>query len=165
MTEPEVTKESCPIIIYAIIPTKNIRITPLTSLITATVFPLFDIPKANPKNTATGIRYANSPNNPNKMLLIAVAAAPCIIPTTHRNAKIATAKITMSMTSFFIATSTVFLVFLPCDFLVPEPDVLFLVLELALELVLELVVLDLDVFLRLRDALLPDACAISDSPN
>jgi hypothetical protein len=99
------------------------------------------------------------------MLLIAVAAAPCIIPTTHRNAKIATAKITMSMTSFFIATSTVFLVFLPCDFLVPEPDVLFLVLELALELVLELVVLDLDVFLRLRDALLPDACAISDSPN
>jgi hypothetical protein len=95
------------------------------------------------------------------MLLIAVAAAPCIIPTTHRNAKIATAKITMSMTSFLIATSTVFLVFLPCDFLVPEPDVLFLVLELALELV----VFDLDVFLRLRDALLPDACAILDSPN
>jgi hypothetical protein len=121
------------------------------------VFPLFDIPNAKPKKTATGIRYANSPNKPNKTLLIALAAAPCISPTTHKNAKIATAKITMSITSFLIATSTLFLVFLFCDFLAPELEDFFLVVELL--------VLDLDVLVRLRDALLPDVCAIAIPPT
>jgi hypothetical protein len=146
---------------YAIIPAKNTRMTLLTILTTATVFPLLDMPKAKPKNTITGIRYANSPNIPNKILLIPVAAAPWTSPVTHKNEKIDNAKMMMSITSFFTATSTLFLVFFLVEFLALElePEVFFLVV------VLVLFDLDLAVFVRLRGALLLDADAIITSPK
>jgi hypothetical protein len=58
------------------IPIRKISTTVLTILIIATVLPLFDIPKAKPKKTIIGIKYANNPNIPNKTLLIAVVAVP-----------------------------------------------------------------------------------------
>jgi hypothetical protein len=121
----------------------------------ATVFPLLEIPKANPTNITTGIKYASRPNMPNNTLLNPVAAVPLISPTTHKNAKIETAKIIINITSFFTAISTLFLVFFLVDFLG---------CLLAVEL---LVLLDLDlvVLVRLRDALLPDADAILSFPQ
>jgi hypothetical protein len=67
----------------------------------------------------------------------------------------------MSITSFFTATSTLFLVFFLVEFLALElePDVFFLVV------VLVLFDLDLAVFVRLRGALLLDADAIITSPK
>jgi hypothetical protein len=124
----------------------------LTILIIATVLPLFDIPKAKPKKTIIGIKYAKNPNIPNKTLLIAVVAVPLVIPVTHRNEKIQTAKITISITSFLTATSTVFLELFFVDFLVLELELDALFLEPELELLVDL-------------AVFPDACDIITSPN
>ncbi len=118
---------------------------------TATVFPLLDIPKAKPRKMIIGTKYASSPNIPNIALLIPVAAAPRITPITHKNVKIAAANITMSITSFFTAISTFFLDALDDVFL-------FLVLEDAF-------LVPFDVFVLPLDVLFPDADAIILLPS
>ncbi len=132
---------SCFISIYASTPSRKNKITLLTILTTAMVFPLLEMPNAKPTKIKTGMRYASSPKMPNIALLMPVAAAPFMIPVIHKNIKIAAAKMTISITSFFTAMSTLFLAaFLPLalDVVFLEPpavllDVLFFVFVLLLD--------------------------------
>ena len=138
---------SCFINRYAKIPSKNNKITALTIFTIATVFPLLEIPKANPRKIRIGIKYASNPKIPNIIFLIPADIEPPS-PITHKNIKIATAKIAMSITSFLTALSTFFLaedlflllvpvlvlfvlfdapflvLFLPFDALFPDADVM-----------------------------------------
>jgi hypothetical protein len=76
---------------------------------------------------------------------------------THKNEKMATANIRINITSFFTATSTLFLVL---RLAVPEVCLFVLEPDVFLDELVFLAVLD-----GLFDALPPDACAIVYSPK